>query len=79
MKRVEAVKTGKCYCGCGGDTQSYFLPGHDLKAVKSFIKLEFGSIANLLITYGWAPKDATAATEKAKKSTARKTAKRGAK
>ncbi len=35
------LPTGKCWCGCGGDTErgSFFLKGHDKKAEKGLREL----------------------------------------
>ena len=39
-----------CACGCGGasNADSYFLPGHDLKALHQVVKKEYGSISEFL-------------------------------
>ena len=39
-----------CACGCGGasNARSYFLPDHDLKALRRVIKREYGSVSEFL-------------------------------
>ena len=43
--------TGECWCGCGGRPEgkgSYFVQGHDKYAQSAVVKVEYGSIAELL-------------------------------
>ena len=39
-----------CACGCGGasNARSYFLPDHDLKALRRVIESEYGSVSEFL-------------------------------
>jgi len=49
--------TGTCWCGCGEEVglRSFFLPGHDRKAEAALIRLEYGSVAQLLEEHGYGP------------------------
>lgn len=54
--RVAVRPTGKCFCGCGEEVAegAFFLPGHDRKAESTFIKREFGGVAEMLAAHGYA-------------------------
>lgn len=52
------LPTGECYCGCGEDMKeptSFFLPGHDKVAESAVINLEYGSVAEFMVKYGFGP------------------------
>ena len=59
MGRGKAEPTGKCWCGCGGETRpgSYFLPGHDTQARAALEKREYGNLANMLAHHGFSPEN----------------------
>lgn len=38
----------KCACGCGGDTDKDFLPGHDQRAIHTRISSQFRSVADFI-------------------------------
>ena len=50
--------TGECWCGCGGRPEgkgSYFVQGHDKYAQSAVVKVEYGSIVELLVDHGYGP------------------------
>ena len=51
------IPTGQCWCGCEGEPKlgSFFLAGHDRVAESAVIKLEFGSVPEFLVHYGYGP------------------------
>jgi len=55
VKRV--IPNGKCWCGCGADTQigRFFLSGHDRAAESAVIKVEYGGVVEFLIAKGYGP------------------------
>ena len=55
--RQRLIPTGKCWCGCEGEPKlgSFFLAGHDRVAESAVIKLEFGSVPEFLVHYGYGP------------------------
>jgi class 3 adenylate cyclase len=48
--------TGRCYCGCRSRTESYFVPGHDSKALSSLIR-RHRNTAGLLAAHGFGPEE----------------------
>lgn len=64
---VRTKQTSLCWCGCGQQTAAgkHFVPGHDRKAEAALVRLEYGSIAELLAHHGFGPeKSVVAAAEK---------------
>src|SRR5450830_1845157 len=49
------VPTGDCWCGCGSATrrESFFLPGHAVRADSMLISMRFGSVAGFLSELGY--------------------------
>ncbi len=54
---MEFEKTGKCWCGCGADTDSYFHVGHDHKAEIALREIVYGRrrLFEILATLGYGP------------------------
>lgn len=48
-------KTGQCWCGCGGATKEWFVPGHDSEAVWHVIRTKYGTTAQFLAHHGFGP------------------------
>jgi hypothetical protein len=40
--------TGWCFCGCGGATDSHFVPGHDSHALWAIIRERWGTTADFV-------------------------------
>jgi hypothetical protein len=51
------IPNGKCWCGCGGDTQlgKFFLSGHDRAAETMVIKMKWGGVVGFLAEFGYVP------------------------
>jgi hypothetical protein len=49
--------TGECWCGCGESTSrgAFFAPGHDKRAEAAIVKVEYGSVPDLLDDHGYGP------------------------
>jgi hypothetical protein len=49
--------TETCWCGCGEETghRSFFAPGHDRRAEAAVVRLEYGSVAQLVEEHGYGP------------------------
>lgn len=64
--------TGQCWCGCGNSTSrgAFFAPGHDKRAEAAIVKVEYGSVPDMLIRHGYGPgaKNASEALEKYQQS-----------
>lgn len=59
---LKAEKTGKCWCGCGESTGSFFKQGHDRKVDVALIQMVYGhsdnpgeKLANILARLGYSP------------------------
>lgn len=48
-------KTGTCYCGCGRNTNGYFVTGHDAASSGMVLKLIHGSTQALVASAGFGP------------------------
>lgn len=46
---------GRCWCGCGGETKRFFLPGHDSVALFSALRTEYGDVPGFLNAHGYGP------------------------
>jgi hypothetical protein len=59
------MPTGECWCGCGGETSvgAFFLTGHDKVAEAAVVKVNYGSVPNLLIEHGYGPGGKNASKE----------------
>jgi hypothetical protein len=71
---AEVQPNGECWCGCGGRTtgaRAFFLPSHDRIAESTLIKLEYGSIANMLAKHGFGPGGRNLSNERARLLTGR--------
>jgi hypothetical protein len=65
----ELQPNGECWCGCGGLTTSaraFFIPSHDRIAEAALIKLEYGSIVNMLAKHGFGPGGRNLSDERAR-------------
>ena len=49
--------TGECWCGCGDRASrgAFFAPGHDKRAEAAIVKVEYGSVPDLLMKHGYGP------------------------
>jgi hypothetical protein len=49
--------TGNCWCGCGQSASqgAFFAPGHDKRAEAAIVKVEYGSVPDLLDKHGYGP------------------------
>lgn len=54
---MKAERTGLCWCGCGEEVAPgrHFVANHDRKAEAALVKLEYGSIADMLAHHGYGP------------------------
>ncbi len=54
---MEFKKTGKCWCGCGAATESYFKQGHDRKAEIALLGIAHGGLktGEILAVLGYGP------------------------
>ena len=54
---MNAKRTGKCWCGCGEDTDTFFAPGHDRRAERALLRLEYGGghTAKWIANLGYSP------------------------
>jgi len=46
---------GKCWCGCGAPTASFFAPGHDRRTEAAIVKVVYGSLPDMLVKHGYGP------------------------
>ena len=55
----EPSKTGKCWCGCNENTDSYFAQGHDRKAQEALLGIVYGrrTTVEVLAMLGCSPSD----------------------
>lgn len=55
----------QCWCGCGElvSRRADFLPGHDRRAEAAVVKLEYGSVTELLHKHGYGPGGKSAVEE----------------
>ncbi len=62
---TELVPTGKCWCGCGepAGRGAFFLSGHDRRAEAAVVKVEYGTVPDLLIAHGYGPNGKNASEE----------------
>jgi hypothetical protein len=51
------LPTGECWCGCGESVGrgAFFVPGHDKRAEAAIVKVEYGSVPDLLDRHGYGP------------------------
>ena len=56
-QRMKAEMTGKCWCGCGKDTGSFFAPGCDRRVQEALLDMVCGSgtTADRLARLGYGP------------------------
>ena len=54
---MKAEPTGKCWCGCGKPTKSYWCPGHDRDAQQALLDIVYGTgtTADWLARLGYGP------------------------
>ena len=54
---AKAQATGRCWCGYGSPTGEgkHFVRYHDRKAEAALVKVEYGSIADMLAHHGFGP------------------------
>ena len=55
---MKAKQTGKCWCGCGKDTGSFFAPGCDRRVQEALLDIAYGSgetTADRLARLGYGP------------------------
>ena len=54
---ARALPRGECWCGCGESVpaRSFFVSGHDRRAEGMFIRMEYGSVAQMLAEHGYGP------------------------
>ena len=54
---------GQCWCGCGKSASrgAYFVSGHDKRAEAAVVKVEYGSVPELLAAHGYGPNGKNAA------------------
>ena len=59
------VPNGQCWCGCGESVSrgAFFLPGHDRRAEAAVVKVEYGTVPDLLVAHGYGPNGKSAAEE----------------
>ncbi len=62
---TEQVPTGQCWCGCGESVGpgAFFLSGHDRRAEAAVVKVEYGTVPDLLVAHGYGPDGKSAAEE----------------
>lgn len=62
---TQLMPTGKCWCGCGEATGrgAFFVSGHDKRAEAAIVKVEYGSVPDLLDRHGYGPGGKNAAEE----------------
>ena len=67
MSESEPPKTGKCYCGCGGDTSGHWVPGHDRHAEGALLQLVYGKqwITDIVAMLGYGPSNSIVEAAKA--------------
>jgi hypothetical protein len=51
------IPTGTCWCGCGESASrgAFFVAGHDKIAESAVVKVEYGSVPDLLDQHGYGP------------------------
>jgi hypothetical protein len=56
MSSTQLIPTGRCFCGCGGETPPgrFFVPTHDRVAEAAVLRERYGSIAASWSTTGLA-------------------------
>lgn len=56
-KKTDLIPTGECWCGCGESTGigAFFVPGHDKRAESAIVKVEYGTVPDLLDRHGYGP------------------------
>ena len=56
---MKAEPMGKCWCGCGKPTKSYWRSGHDRKAQQALLETVYGegTIADWLARLGYGPEN----------------------
>jgi hypothetical protein len=61
--------TGQCWCGCGETAKrgAFFMPGHDKRAEAAVVKVEYGSVPDLLDKHGYGPGGTKNASEELRK------------
>src|SRR4051794_14194422 len=49
--------TGECWCGCGAKVSrgAFFSSGHDKRAEAAIVKVEYGSVPDMLDRHGYGP------------------------
>ena len=54
---TKLIPTGECWCGCGEPAArgAFFVSGHDKRAEAAVIKVEYGSVPDLLDKHGYGP------------------------
>ena len=62
---TKLIPTGDCWCGCGEPAArgSFFVSGHDKRAEAAVVKVEYGSVPDLLDKHGYGPGGKNAAEE----------------
>lgn len=57
MSEVRIFPCGVCFCGCGAPTneRSYFLPGHDKRAVAQVVTEVYGGAVQFLAAHNYGP------------------------
>lgn len=72
-KLNEPHKTGKCWCGCGGATRGYWVPGHDRHAEGALMELVYGKrwITDIVAMLGYGPSNSIVEAAKAARSAKR--------
>ena len=66
---TKQVPTGHCWCGCGEPVGrgAFFTPGHDKRAEAAVVKVEYGSVPDLLDQHGYGPHGTKNAAEELRK------------
>jgi len=54
---TKQVPTGDCWCGCGASVGrgAFFVAGHDKRAEAAVVKVEYGSVPDLLVKHDYGP------------------------
>jgi hypothetical protein len=62
---TDLIPTGACWCGCGEPAArgAFFVAGHDKRAEAAIVKVEYGSVPDLLVKHGYGPGGKKAADE----------------
>jgi hypothetical protein len=65
---TDLIPTGKCWCGCGHKVSrgAFFAVGHDKIAESAIVKVEYGTVPDMLDKHGYGPgkKNASEALDK---------------